>query len=129
MEELPDGKKLLQEICVRGNQDSSWLKPRRTQRITFSKAGHKFAGITWISVTSLTAEEIDMDPLSCFFFVGLGVFFPSEIILDLGNILFNSDCIFFAKITLRLYSALDLTAKLVSSPSLWLKLSSGLILF
>lgn len=107
---------------MKGNQDSSWLKPRRTQSVTFCKAGHKSAEITWISVPSLTAEEMDTEPLSSFFF-------PSEIIPDLDNILFNNDCIFLLRILPDfIYSALNLTAKLVSSPCLWLKLSSGLIL-
>lgn len=39
-------EEVLQEICMRGNQDSSCLKPRRTWGITFCKASHKFAEIT-----------------------------------------------------------------------------------
>lgn len=73
-------------------------------------------------MASLTAEEMGVEPLSWFFF-------PPEIIPDLDHTLFNSDCIFLLRILPDfIYSALNLTAKLISSPSLWLKLSSGLIL-
>lgn len=51
-------------------EESNWLKPGRTQRITFCKADHKFAKITCffeITIASLTAEEMDMEPLRLFF--------------------------------------------------------------